>query len=86
MNFFEKIVYFLEAGMERPPSYGVWHISSVVIMFALIILAVWRFKDTDDKTLRRVLFAAWCLMLIGEIYKQIVFSMSSDGVTAEWSY
>lgn len=86
MNFFEKIVYFLKADMEVPPSYGAWHITSFVLMLALAAVLVWKFKDSDDKTLRRILLIAWVAMVVSEIYKQVVFSMESDGVTATWSY
>ena len=86
MNAFEKIIYFLRAEMERPPLFGVWHFVSLAIALALAAFMVWKFKDCNDKTLRIILGIFWAVMLCFEIYKQIVFSMNSDGITATWSY
>ena len=86
MNFFEKIVYALSATMERPTIFGTWHFVSLALAIALTAFMIWKFKDCSDKTLRRILFAFWIVIVILEVYKQIVFSMHSDGVTAEWSY
>ena len=86
MNFFEKIVYALSATMERPTIFGTWHFVSLALAIALTAFMIWKFKDCSDKTLRRILFAFWIVIVILEVYKQIVFSMHSDGVTAEWRY
>ena len=86
MNFFEKMVHVLSATMERPPLFGAWHIVSLALAIALTAFMIWKFKDCSDKTLRRILFIFWIVIVLFEVYKQIVFSMHSDGVTAEWSY
>jgi len=86
MNFFEKAVYFLSAQMERPPMFGAWHIVSLTLAVLLAAFMVWKFKDCNDKTLRRVLLVFWVIIVALEAYKQIVFSMNSDGVTATWDY
>jgi uncharacterized membrane protein YwaF len=86
MNFFEKIVYALSATMERPTIFGTWHFVSLALAIALTAFMIWKFKDCSDKTLRRILFIFWVVIVLLEVYKQIVFSMHSDGVTAEWRY
>ena len=86
MNFFEKMVHVLSATMERPPLFGAWHIVSLALAIALTAFMIWKFKDCSDKTLRRILFIFWIVIVLFEVYKQIVFSMHSDGVTVEWSY
>ena len=86
MNFFEKIVYFLSATMERPTLFGTWHIVSLTLAILLAAFMVWKFKDCSDKTLRRVLLVFWVIIVLLEVYKQTVFSMHSDGITAEWDY
>lgn len=86
MTSFEKFVYLLQAEMTRPMPYGAWHIVSLVIVAAISALLVLRFRDVNDKTMQRIILIAWISMLLSEIYKQVVFSMSSDGVTATWSY
>jgi uncharacterized membrane protein YwaF len=86
MNFFEKMVHVLSATMERPPLFGAWHFVSLALAIALTAFMIWKFKDCSDKTLRRILFIFWIVIVLLEVYKQVVFSMHSDGVTAEWSY
>ena len=86
MNFFEKIVYFLSASMETPQMFGIWHIVSLTLAVLLAAFMVWKFKDCSDKTLRRVLLVFWVIIVLFELYKQTVFSMQSDGVTAKWDY
>ncbi len=86
MNIFEKIVYFLSAEMEKPPLFGAWHLISLALALALAAFMVWKFKDCDDKALRRIFLIFWLVMLAFEVYKQIVFSMKSDGVTATWHF
>ena len=86
MNFFEKIVYALSATMERPTLFGTWHIVSLTLAILLAAFMVWKFKDCSDKTLRRVLLVFWVIIVLLEVYKQTVFSMHSDGITAEWDY
>ena len=86
MNFLEKIIYALSGKMDVPTLFGTWHFVSLALVIALTAFMVWKFKDCNDKTLRRILLIFWAVIVLFEVYKQLVFSMSSDGVTAEWSY
>jgi len=86
MNIFEKIVYTLQADMETPTTFGLWHITSVILMIGLCVLLVWRFGNASDKTLRRILLIAWLAIFLSEVYKQIIFSFDFDGTAASWSY
>ena len=86
MNTFEKIIYALGTEMEIPKIFGTWHIVSLVLTIVLAAVLVWKFKDCSDKTLRRILLVFWVIITLLELYKQVIFSMGSDGVTATWSY
>jgi len=86
MNTFEKIVYALQADMETPATFGLWHIISFVLMIGLCVLLLWRFGNASDKTLRYILLITWGVVFLAEVYKQIVFSFDFDGTTASWSY
>ena len=86
MNIFEKLIYLLQATMTTPPSFGLWHFCSVLLLILLSAVTVWRFRNADDRTVRRIVLIAWLIMLCFEVYKQIVFAMDTDGVTATWSY
>lgn len=86
MNFFERILYLLQADMESPVSYGVWHICFLLLTVAASAFAVWRFRDASEKTLRRVLLTVWVVLVALEVYKQLVYSLSVSDQTASWSY
>ena len=86
MSIFERILYLLQADMETPASYGVWHICFLLLTAAASVLAVWRFRNASEKTLRKLLLGVWIGLAALEVYKQLVFSLDvTDGV-ASWSY
>ena len=86
MNIFERIIYALQKEIETPVSFGLYHLCCLTIVILLTIWLCIRFRDANDKTVRRILCIAWACMLIAEIYKQIVFSMDVTNGIAEWSY
>ena len=86
MSFFEKIVVCLQASMATPASYSLFHIAFLLLTAAVAALLIWKFRDADEKTARRILLITWVTIAILEVYKQIVFSMTvTDGV-ASWGY
>ena len=78
MEAFEKIVMFLRFEMTTPPSYGLFHIAFLLLTVAATAFLIWKFRDADDKTIRRLILGAWITLVILEIYKQIVFSYRED--------
>lgn len=84
MNAFEQFLIAIQPKAEEPPMYGLFHISCLVIMIALTVFLVIRFKDADEKYVRRIFLAAWILMVVGEVYKQLVYSFRVD--TLAWDY
>ena len=86
MNWFEKIVYFLQGDMTRPTPYGWFHLLAFGLVIALTVLLCVFFKDATDRTYRIIVLAVWCVIALGEIYKQTVFAMSWDGAVVTWDY
>ncbi len=86
MTVFEKIIYLLQARMTTPASYGIFHIISFILAISLGIFLISKFRNASDKALHTILAICWSLMVISEIYKQFVFSLSSDGTNATWQY
>lgn len=86
MNFFEKIVHFFSAEMTTPTNYGIWHIISLLLVIGLTVFLCVKFKDCKDKTFRRIILISWVVILVLEIYKQIVFSFDWDGNIATWDF
>lgn len=77
MNFFEKILYFLQKEMERPSSYGFYHFFCLFIML-LIIIILFKKKNYTEKNLKIVLATYAIGAFILELLKQIVWSFNFD--------
>jgi hypothetical protein len=79
MPVFVEILKFLQLTMERPTLYGLWHICSLILTVAACVCTVIFFRNASDKTMRRVLAVMWGIMVVFEMYKQIVYSFHVDG-------
>jgi uncharacterized membrane protein YwaF len=63
--------------MERPQSYGAFHLISTAILLAITILGVYLLRKTNDKQNRIVLGVTGGLLILFEIYK-ILFHVFLD--------
>ena len=86
MNFFEKIVYFLDAKMLEPQLYGWFHILFAFLTIILAIVLCVCFKNCSKKTFKKIVLIFWIIILILEIYKQLVFSFSYEHGEVVWDY
>ena len=86
MTLFEKTVHALQWSIETPKPYGTWHIASLIIVAAISVYIVLRFRDAKDTTMRRIVLIAWLAMVLSEIYKQTVFSLDVNEMVASWDY
>ena len=84
--FRQNLYNFLFKTTDVPPSYGVFHLISLVLVLACTVIAVWKLAGASDKAFRRFAFIIWCIMVVGEIYRETCFSLSlTDGVFS-WDY
>jgi hypothetical protein len=88
MNFFEKVLYFLQAEMESPVPYGWFHFLWIGLSILLIVILYTRKKYHNDKQLKIVLGVYGVIALILEILKQLIWSFNYDPITnlVTWSY
>ena len=86
MSTFEQIIHFLQAEMERPGNYGSFHLIYWGLVVLATVLLIWRFRDASDRAVRRILLVVWLTMVVLEVYKQLVFSMSVVDGVAVWDY
>lgn len=86
MNLFERIISFLDETMSTPQSYGWFHIMFICIVVIFTILFVKIFKNSDDKKIKKIILIWWAILLILEIYKQLVFSFNVVDGMAVWNY
>ena len=85
MNAFERILYVLSAEMERPQSYQAFHIICIVTVFVLAAVICIAFRKASAKTEKIILMSAWVLLVLFEIYKQLVFAVNFEE-TVYWEY
>ena len=88
MNFFEKIVYFLQSEMIRPDPYGWFHFMGIgLIVISLLILYKLR-NNYNEKQLKIVLAIYGIIAFILELTKQIIWSFEYDLTTGigTWDY
>ena len=87
MTAFENfVVTFLRANMEKPTLYGAWHLVCILLTVALTVLMVMFFRKTSDTKMRILVFAAWIIMVVLEVGKQILFAANVEGEMVTWSY
>lgn len=85
MNALESILYVLSAQTERPQGYHLFHIISILTVFAFAAIICIVFRRASDKTEKIILMSAWGLLVLFEIYKQLVFAVNFNE-TVCWEY
>ena len=88
MNFFEKILYTLQAQMNTPKPWGWFHIMWIIfVIISLVILLNLR-KKYSNKQLKIVLGIYGIIALILELIKQIMWSFNYDSINniVTWDY
>lgn len=88
MNFFERIVYALQFEMERPVSYGPFHLAWLGASILLIVLLAVRKEKNHERCLKTILLVYGIGSLLLELIKQIIWSYNFDPGTGigYWDY
>ncbi|MCQ2798356.1 MAG: YwaF family protein [Bacilli bacterium] len=87
MNIIEKFLQVTGARFENTPTlYSPFHLVFIAIMIGLSVWMCVSYRNTTDKKFRTILFGYWIIMFLFEIYKNLEFSCSVDGISAVWSY
>ncbi len=87
MNTFEKFIHLFEGEMTRPTNYGWFHLMFIGIVIVATVLICVGFKNSSDKTFRRIMLICWLVMVTLEAYKQVVFTFECDDLgVATWDY
>ncbi len=81
-----EILNFLDAQMETPKPYGVFHLCAFALVIVLSVLLWVKGKNAKDRSFRGVCFAAWVILVLFETYKQINFSFNYNGGEPYWDY
>lgn len=87
MRFFNRLLEILDISMERPASYGWFHIFffALSVIGAIVLCAT--HKKAKPTRVRNLVFWTSFVVLILEIYKQINYTFSyGDTITADFQW
>ena len=82
MDFLKLLQYSI--GIPTP--YGLFHIVSFILVILVCVALCVFGRNIKEKTLSKGLFILWIVLIVLEIYKQIVFSYVITGDSVSWSY
>ena len=88
MNWFEKLLYFLQKEMETPVTFGWFHILWIGITIISIICLYLNRKKYNEKQLKLVLGIYGIGTFILELAKQLIWSFNYDpsAMLVTWDY
>ena len=88
MIFFKKLLIFFEGAMETPDIYGWFHIMFMLIILIASIIAVKLAKSASPKNTNIFLATVGTIMILFEVYKQIVFTfeVKNGAIVADYQW
>lgn len=86
MDFLVSLYNLVTSTMEEPGNFGWFHLVCVGAIILLTALVCLGFKDCTERTVRRISGTVWVIMLILEIYKQLIFGFEPVGGKFVWDY
>lgn len=84
MNWFEKVIAFLQFEWGKPTLYSWKHLMFLAIMVIALVVVCLACRNLTDKQFRRVMLGFGIALIILEIFKQLVFAY--DSTTDKWEY
>ena len=86
MEILTKIYNLANATATAPTSFGSFHLTFVAIIILLTTLVSMTFKNCSERAVNRLTAFVWVVILILEIYKQLVFSIHLTDGAFSWDY
>lgn len=90
MNWFEKILYYLDYQIEKPAMYGAYHIICLIIIISLSVYAGFiAIKNRNDEVkkekITKIMLLSYAIgALFFELLKQLNYSFDTNHLT--WDY
>ena len=81
----EEVLHFLQGRLEEPEVISWFHLFAVLPIIALTIIIPYFFRDCKEKTYKRILFIFWVVLIILEIFKELIKSFHY-GSPSYWEY
>jgi len=80
MNFFSKLLLFLQSEMKTPTAFGWFHLMWIAFIITVIILLYKRKDKYSEKQLKTVLGIYGIVAFILELLKQIIWTFNYDSI------
>lgn len=68
--------------MDKPQLFGGFHIIFLLLIFSTLAILIHFFKDSKERTMKRIVLICWIILAVFELGKQLIF-WYSDGT---WQY
>ena len=81
-----RILGILKYESEKPQIFGSFHIISLLLIAAVTIFLCLSFKNPSEKTAGRIIFIISLIVIIFEIYKQLVYCLDIKDGKIVFSY
>ena len=81
----EQFLHFLSSEMEEPGVISWFHFIALIIIIGSTIFVSCFFKNTNEKVYKRIILISWIVLIILEIFKQIVKAYHK-GDPSYWEY
>lgn len=75
MEVLKDFLSFTAWQMEVPPTYGVFHISFVLIGFFVSFLLAFLLRKLSDRANKILIFSIGAFLLVAEVYKQLMYKL-----------
>ena len=88
MEVLGKIIEVLDYSIETPKPYGAFHLTFLILTVLLSVYLSVKYKDASEKTYKKIVFIAWVIMVVLELYKQFNYTFSYDGkaITSDYQW
>ncbi len=78
------IDWFEHWHMNEPKVYGFFHVFFILIDILAVVLLIIFFRNSKEKTMKRIVFISWIILVIFEIGKQILMSYDGESLRYNW--
>ncbi len=80
MAFLGKLLHLLQAEMPTPTNYGWYHLLCIAVVTGFTVWVSHTFQNASDRAFRKLILVFWSVILVLEVYKQLVFGLEyQDG-------
>lgn len=87
MDFLINLYTTLDTQLESAPeSYGLFHVACILAVALLTFLVCKLFKDSSDRAVNVLTASVWVVILVLEIYKQLIHGFYIEDGVFHWDY